>query len=157
MNQLKLNQVWMLSLGVILVVEGLFFLGKTDMSLADPPNPPANTEKHLFIWTGDQARKNPDFLAVVNFDEGSANYGKVVTTVPVPGAGATGNEPHHVGLSRDGRVLACGGLLSVLKGQKEVFFFDVSSTVAPKFISSADPPNLPSRMSFTRCLKAAFL
>ena len=27
-----------------------------------------------------------------------------------------GNEPHHVGLSRDGRTLALGGLLSVLKG-----------------------------------------
>ena len=97
-------------------------------------------EKFLFVWAGDQARTNPDFLAVVNFDEDAADYGKVVTTVPLPGAGATGNEPHHVGLSRDGRVLACGGLLSVLRGQKEIFFFDVSNPKAPRFISSADPP-----------------
>src|SRR5882724_4238963 len=55
-------------------------------------------DRVLFVWAGDQARTNPDFLAVVNFDEGSADYGKVVTTVPLPGPGATGNEPHHVGL-----------------------------------------------------------
>ena len=97
-------------------------------------------DKVLFVWAGDQARTNPDFLAVVNFDEDSADYGKVVTTVSLPGPGATGNEPHHVGLSRDGRVLACGGLLSVLRAQKEIFFFDVSNPKAPRFISSADPP-----------------
>src|SRR5438874_6716414 len=97
-------------------------------------------DRVLFVWAGDQARTNPDFLAVVNFDEDSADYGKVVTTAPLPGPGATGNEPHHVGLSRDGRVLACGGLLSVLRAQKEIFFFDVSNPKAPRFISSADPP-----------------
>jgi selenium-binding protein 1 len=97
-------------------------------------------EKHLFVWAGDQARSAPDFLAVIDFDQDSPNYGKVLTIVPLPGTGASGNEPHHVGLSSDGRVLACGGLLSVLKGQKEIFFFDVSNPTAPSFISSADPP-----------------
>ena len=97
-------------------------------------------EKALYVWAGDQARINPDFLAVVNFDEDSPNYGKVITTVPLPGPGAAGNEPHHVGLSRNGRVLACGGLLSVLRAQKEIFFFDVSNPRAPRFISAADPP-----------------
>ena len=28
-----------------------------------------NKEKYLFVWAGDQARINPDFLAVVNLDE----------------------------------------------------------------------------------------
>jgi selenium-binding protein 1 len=37
--------------------------------------------------------------------------------------------------------LACGGLLSVLKGQKEIFFFDVSDPTAPRLLSEADPPN----------------
>jgi hypothetical protein len=97
-------------------------------------------EKYLYVWAGDQARTNPDFLTVVNFDDSSPDYGKIITTIPLPGVGATGNEPHHVGLSRDGRVLACGGLLSVLRGQKEIFFFDVSNPKAPKFISAADPP-----------------
>lgn len=97
-------------------------------------------EKYLFVWAGDQARVNPDFLAVIDFDEYSHRYGHIITTVPLPGPGATGNEPHHVGLSADGKVLAAGGLLSALKGQNEVFFFDVSNPREPSFISSADPP-----------------
>jgi DNA-binding beta-propeller fold protein YncE len=95
---------------------------------------------YLFVCAGDQARKNPDFLAVVNFDEDSSNYGKVIAQAPLPEPGATGNEFHHIGLSADGKVAACGGLLSVLKGQKEVFFWDVSDPGAPKFISAAAPP-----------------
>src|SRR5437660_1634685 len=97
-------------------------------------------ERFLFVWIGDQARTNPDFLAVVNFDESSRDYGKVITTVPLPGPGATGNEPHHVCLSRKGNVLACGSLLSVLRAEKEIFFFDVSNPKAPRFISAAAPP-----------------
>jgi len=100
----------------------------------------ATVEKYLFVWAGDQARTAPDFLAVVDFDEGSPTYGAVINSVALPGPGASGNEPHHVGLSSDGRVLACGGLLSVLKGQSEIFFFDVSNPAAPAFISAADPP-----------------
>ncbi len=100
----------------------------------------AKREKHLFVWAGDQSRSNPDFLAVINFDEHSSRYGEVVKTVPLPGAGATGNEPHHVGLSSDGKTLAAGGLLSVLKGQPEIFFFDVSNPEETKFLSSVDPP-----------------
>lgn len=101
----------------------------------------APAEKYLYVWAGDQARKAPDFLAVVDFDASSRSYGKVISTVPLPEAGGSGNEPHHVGLSADGKTLACGGLLSVLKGQKEVFFFDVSSPAKPRFVSAADPPN----------------
>src|SRR2546423_10854337 len=65
----------------------------------------SGAEKYLFIWAGDQSRGNPDFLAVVDFDEHSPTYGSVIKTVPLAGGGATGNEPHHVGLSADGRVL----------------------------------------------------
>src|SRR6266567_918970 len=35
----------------------------------------------LYIWAGDQARIAPDFLAVIDFDEDSDNYGKVIKTV----------------------------------------------------------------------------
>ncbi len=96
--------------------------------------------KYLFICAGDQARQAPDFLAVVDFDEDSPQYGRVVAKSPLPEPGASGNEFHHIGLSSDGRVVACGGLLSVLKGQKEVFFWDVSNPVSPRFLSAADPP-----------------
>jgi selenium-binding protein 1 len=100
----------------------------------------AVAERYLYVWAGDQARLAPDFLTVIDFDPGSATYGAILTTRPLPGAGAVGNEPHHVGLSRDGRTLALGGLLSVLRGQPEIFFFDVSSPASPRFIESADPP-----------------
>ena len=98
------------------------------------------SDRYLFVWAGDQARTSPDFLSVVDFDPASPGYGHVITTEPLPEPGATGNEPHHVGLSSDGRTLALGGLLSVLKGQKEIFFFDVSNPAAPRFRASADPP-----------------
>lgn len=96
--------------------------------------------RYLFICAGDQARTAPDFLAVIDFNEKSPSYGKVLATAPVVGPNATGNEFHHIGLSIDARTAACGGLLSVLKGQDEVFFFDVSNPLAPKFRSSANPP-----------------
>jgi len=157
MTKLKPDRVPLLGLAAFLLIVGLMGLGVMKAYSGGTSASPAadlgkqeemgekekkggGGEKYLFVWAGDQARTNPDFLAVVNFDEASADYGKIITTAPLPAPGATDNEPHHVGLSRDKKVLACGGLLSVLKGQKEVFFFDVSNPVAPQFISSADPP-----------------
>jgi selenium binding protein SBP56 len=96
--------------------------------------------KYLFICAGDQARQAPDFLAVVDFDEDSPTYGHLMAKANVEGPSAVGNEFHHIGVSADGKTVACGGLLSVLKGQDEVFFFDISSPFAPKFRSSVNPP-----------------
>src|SRR5215472_9981129 len=94
--------------------------------------------KTLYVWAGDQARLAPDFLAVINFDEDSDDYGKVIGTVPVPPPGNVGNEAHHCHLSADHNILACGGLLSLLRGQNGIFFFDVSDARHPKFLSSAN-------------------
>ncbi len=94
----------------------------------------------LYIWAGDQARVAPDFLAVIEFDERSKNYGKVIKTVPVPPPGNVGNEPHHCHLSHDKNILVCGGLLSLLRGQNGIFFFDVSEDRDPKFLFSASAP-----------------
>jgi hypothetical protein len=91
----------------------------------------------LYVWAGDQARVAPDFLAVIDFDENSANYGKVITTVPLPPPGNVGNEPHHCHLSTDQKILGCGGLLSLLKGQNGIFFFDVTNKRSPRFLFSA--------------------
>ena len=122
------------------LVVGILFVWGSVQAPAAPKPASTHAEKHLFVWAGDQARKSADFLAVVNFDESSRDYGKLITTVALPSPDDKGNEPHHVGLSSDGRVLGCGGLLSVLKGQKEVFFFDVSDPTRPTFLSAADPP-----------------
>jgi selenium-binding protein 1 len=90
----------------------------------------------LYVWAGDQARVAPDFLAVIDFDEDSPRYGRVITTVPVPAPGSAGNEPHHCHLSADKNILACGGLLALLRGQNSIFFFDVSKPRHPKFLFS---------------------
>jgi len=123
-----------LAMGFLAVFAGIHTLG------AKRETKGLKSEKFMFVWAGDQSRSHPDFLVVVNFDEHSQAYGSVITTLPLEDPGATGNEPHHVGLSADGKVLGAGGLLSVLKGQPGIFFFDVSNPTAPRFISSANPP-----------------
>src|SRR5215213_9266659 len=157
MTQLKPDRVPLLGLAAFLLIVGLMGLGVMKAYSGGTSASPAadlgkqeemgekekkggGGEKYLFVWAGDQARTNPDFLAVVNLDDASADYGKIITTVPLQAPGATDNEPHHVGLSRDKKALACGGLLSVLKRQKEVFSFDGSNPVALQFISAVEPP-----------------
>lgn len=95
----------------------------------------------LYVWASDQAGVAPDFLAVIDFDRKSRNYGQVLWTVPVPPPGNTGNEPHHCHTSADQKILACGGLLSVLKGQNDIFFFDITEPRLPRFLKSTRAPN----------------
>jgi hypothetical protein len=91
---------------------------------------------YLYIWAGHVDHEIADFLAVIDFDEDSPGYGRVINTVPLPGPGATFNEPHHMHLSADGSILGCGGLLSVLSGQPGIFFFDMSNPLKPRFLFS---------------------
>jgi hypothetical protein len=37
-------------------------------------------DKTLYVWASDQVRVAPDFLAVIDFDEDSDDYGKVIRT-----------------------------------------------------------------------------
>jgi hypothetical protein len=148
MNRIRLNlklslipaALVMLASSLLLAPTSSRFIASASHKNQENNRAAGGREKYLFVWAGDQARTAPDFLAVVDFDERSPQYGSIITTLQLPGPGASGNEPHHVGLSRDGRVLACGGLLSVLRGQREIFFFDVTHPASPSFISSADPP-----------------
>jgi len=105
-------------------------------SVARVDRPDGRKEKTLYVWAGDQARVAPDFLAVIDFEEESPRYGTVIRTVPVPGPGGSGNEPHHCHLSADKNILACGGLLALLRGQNSIFFFDVSEPRNPRFMFS---------------------
>src|SRR4029453_1307952 len=114
-------------------------------------------ENTLLVWASDKAHIEPDFVAVIDFDRDSRTYGKVLRTVPLSGASAFSNEPHHVGLSRDGRTLALGGLLSVLRGQDQVFFFDVSDPRNPNFIRSHNPPDSSITDEFAALNNGGFL
>jgi hypothetical protein len=128
--------IWDPSVWAILVTVGLFVFGPGRPARADDDD----GEKYLYIWAGHVDHSIPDFLAVIDFDEDSPGYGKVINVVPLPGPGATFNEPHHMHLSADKKVLGCGGLLSVLSGQPGIFFFDMTHPRRPRFLfSSADP------------------
>lgn len=131
---MKNFKTWVVGVGLILLV----LTSVIGRSVADDRgqgrSQPAKT---LYVWAGDQARVAPDFLAVIDFDEESKTYGKVIRTVPVPPPGNVSNEAHHCHLSADKKVLGCGGLLSLLRGQNGIFFFDVSDARHPKFLFSA--------------------
>jgi len=114
-------------------------------------------DKTLYVWAGDQARVNPDFLAVIDFDEDSKDYGKVLRTVPIPPPGNVSNEAHHCHLSADKRTLGCGGLLSLLRGQNGIFFFDVSNPRYPKFLFSTSTSKSSITDDFLPLEKGGFL
>ncbi len=52
--------------------------------------PPARD--YLYLWTASADTTQPDFLAVLDVTEDSGRYGRLVTTLPVPGVM---NRPHH--------------------------------------------------------------
>ena len=120
----------------------------------------------LLVWAGDKAHRSPDFVAVVDFERTSPTYGKVLRTVPLPlslptsvpnSTGALGNEPHHVGVSSDGRTFVGGGLLSVLRGQDQAFFFDITNPRFPKFLKADNPPNASIADEFEPLSNGGFL
>jgi DNA-binding beta-propeller fold protein YncE len=102
--------------------------------------PPPTTERYLYVWVGDEAGKAPDFLAVIDFNQSTEGYGKVLATVPLPGPSGSGNEPNRIALSRDGRTLACAGLGSGTPGRADVTFFDLSVARTPRLLGTSDAP-----------------
>jgi selenium-binding protein 1 len=128
-NQMqRVGRTW--TLGVLALVLG-GTLAANHESRGD-----ARPARTLYVWAGDQARAAPDFLAVIDFDEDSPRYGKVIRTVPVPGPGGSGNEPHHCHLSADKNILAGGGVLALLNGQDSIVFFEVAIARRPRFLFS---------------------
>ena len=77
----------------------------------------------------------PDFLAVIDFDEGSPQYGRVISTCRFS-TWQREETTHHCHLSADKNILACGGLLAVAARAEQHFFFDVSKPRHPKFLFS---------------------
>ena len=123
----------------------------------DDPHRGHGAPKTLYVWAGDLARVAPDFLAVFDFDPKSKTYGELVTTVPLPPPGNVGNEPHHCHTSADEKILACGGLLSLLRGQNDIFFFDISNARHPKFLRSTRAPGSAITDDFLALPEGGFL
>lgn len=79
----------------------------------------------LYVWTASLDTTQPDFLAVLDVRPASGRYGRVVTTVPVPGRK---NRPHHTEheMPADARLFANGF------GSGQTFIFDTSDPARPR-------------------------
>lgn len=84
----------------------------------------ASTE-YLYVWTASTDSTQPDFLAVLDVTEDSAGYGRLITTLPVPGRQ---NRPHHTEheMPADRQLFANG------YGTGESFIFDLTDPPRPR-------------------------
>src|ERR1700686_3006597 len=89
----------------------------------------AQTNSYLFVWAGDDAKKNSDFLAVLDADSKSPHYGQAVASVAVPGPSGT---PHHTELEmpEDGFLLA-----NAFESGRTVLF-DLREPLHPSLVTS---------------------
>jgi hypothetical protein len=80
---------------------------------------------YLYLWTGSADTTQPDFLAVLDVTETGGRYGRLVTTLPVPGLQ---NRPHHTEheLPADRQLFANGF------GTGRTFVFDLSKPEVPR-------------------------
>ena len=87
---------------------------------AQPPQ-----RDYLYLWTASIDSTQPDFLAVLDVTEDSGRYGRLVTTLPVPGRG---NGPHHTEheMPADRQLFANG----YTTGRS--FIFDLTNPVQPR-------------------------
>jgi len=92
---------------------------------ASAPEPATGSRDYLYLWTASADRAQPDFLAVLDVSETPDRYGRLVTTLPVPGLR---NGPHHTEheMSGDGRLFANGF------GSGQTFIFDLSTPARPR-------------------------
>ena len=89
----------------------------------------AQNHSYLFAWGGDDAKKDSDFLAVIDADPASSHYGQAVASVAVPGPTGT---PHHTELEMpDG-----GFLLANAFESGRSMLFDVRDPLHPALATS---------------------
>jgi hypothetical protein len=94
---------------------------------AGATEPPTPSSQYLYLWTASADASQPDFLAVLDVTENGDRYGRLVTTLPVPGRG---NGPHHTEHEMPpDRQLFANGFTS---GQS--FVFDLTNPAAPRIV-----------------------
>lgn len=83
------------------------------------------SSSYLYLWTASADTTRPDFLAVLDVRPTSGSYGRLVTTVPVPGRK---NGPHHTEheLAADRQLFANG-----FDGG-QTFIFDIDESSRPR-------------------------
>ncbi|XXG96161.1 hypothetical protein Hte_002440 [Hypoxylon texense] len=101
--------------------------------LESPPFEASNIKpkKIGYFWTASGDNEHKDFLATYSLDDDT--FGTLLWITDVP---SSGNSPHHLGPSHDGKTLIGGGLLSLLKTQDTAFYFDTTDPYHPTFKKS---------------------
>lgn len=89
----------------------------------------ASEDQLLYVWAGDIDGKEDDFLATIDVDPQSKDFGRIIATTPV---GARNTVPHHTEYDypRSGLLLANGW------GGARSFAFDMSEPRAPKLAAT---------------------
>ena len=84
---------------------------------------------YLFAWTGDADKKSNDFLAVIDADPSSANYGRLVTTLAT--------DQQTVRIHHTEYVMPASGMLFANDHDVgRTFIFDVNDPLHPKIVTS---------------------
>lgn len=106
-----------------------FLLATACGAPAPTPSPPASpAAQYLYLWTASTDSTQPDFLAVLDVTTtpgDTARYGRLVTTLPVPGRQ---NSPHHTEhqFPADSQLFANGF------GSGQSFVFDLRDPAHPR-------------------------
>ena len=108
----------------VLVVPALLSAGDKQTT-----NPAPQGSSYIFVWAGDAAHKATDFLAVVNAQPSSPEYGRIVATAPI---GIGGTQPHHTEYEfpADNILFADGWVAG------QTFIFDLNDPLKPRLIGS---------------------
>ena len=84
---------------------------------------------YLFAWCGDVDKTASDFLAVIDADPASPDYGQVVATAPT---GVAGSVPHHTEVE-----MPAGGLLMANGFEAgRTWVFDLREPLKPRIVAS---------------------
>src|ERR1700748_20040 len=90
-----------------------------------PEDKPAATGHYLLVWAGDHAKKDNDFLAVIDADPGSKTYGHLLTTLATD---QKTDRPHHTEYTMP----ASGMLFANDHDVGRTFIFDVRDPLHSK-------------------------
>ena len=89
----------------------------------------AQSGSYLFVWSGDDAKKSSDFLAVLDADPKSSHYGQALASVAVPGPSGT---PHHT----EAAMPADGFLLANAFESGHTVVFDLREPMHPALVTT---------------------
>lgn len=108
----------------------LISLAASALAAAAAPAQAASDKGHyLFVWTGDQAKQDKDFLVVIDADPASPTYGKLLTTSPTE---IKSVRIHHT----EYEMPASGMLFANDHDANKTVIFDLTKPLEPKVAAS---------------------